>query len=147
MVKEVKTWREEKGRRKVEGRKRYKATKSGPTYPAPFCSYVPLTAACTTKSQSYHQVFHLPHTKSTLLTVNIFIENLALKSPFQFQSQASRSHPFPNLWLAHPSANPGHLCSTSPTAALKQATSSTCPFSISLPILGPDVTVGNPFPM
>ena len=52
--------------------------------------YVLSVVPCTTESQRYHQVSHLPDTKSIMRTVSIFIEILAPKvipSNFNLRSQ------------------------------------------------------------
>lgn len=107
MVKEVKSWREEKRRKVWESN-----TQSNKITQPWWAFYVLSVVPCTTESQSYHQVFHLPDTKSIMRTVSIFIEILAPKVTPSNLSQVSRSHPLANLWLATPPANPGHLPST-----------------------------------
>ena len=96
MVKEVKSWREEKRRKVWESN-----TQSNKITQPWLAFYVLSVVPCTTESQSYHQVFHLPDIKSIMRTVSIFIENLAPKvTPSNFSLRSQGPTPLPTSdWL------------------------------------------------
>lgn len=69
LVRDMKRKEREKKNIRKEGIQKNK-TRSG--LPSPISHYALLIKVCTTKPQSYLQVFHLPDLNSILLLVNIF---------------------------------------------------------------------------